>query len=152
MKPWSQIFMMPVESPPHSLAARCVVILNSALPAGKAANAAAVLALTLGQRHPHLVGEPLVDAASKTYPGLIAIGISVLSASGAAMSALFEQTASSDLDCVIFPSDGQQTTNYAAFRAMVLRQTPDLMQLAGIGLVGEKQAVRKLTANLKLWD
>ena len=36
---------------------RCVMILQNDLAPGKAANAAAVIALTLGQRHPALVGE-----------------------------------------------------------------------------------------------
>ena len=59
---------------------RCVVVLNQDLASGKAANAAAVIALTLGQRHPGLVGHTLSDAYGQQYPGLIPVGIPVLSA------------------------------------------------------------------------
>ncbi|HTJ98435.1 MAG TPA: DUF2000 family protein, partial [Bordetella sp.] len=52
---------------------RCVVVVDKQLPAGRAANAAAVLALTIGQRYPALVGQPLVDASGVEHPGLIPI-------------------------------------------------------------------------------
>src|SRR5918992_2780684 len=40
---------------------RCVIVVDEDLPAGLAANAAAVLALTLGAREPELVGADFVD-------------------------------------------------------------------------------------------
>lgn len=76
---------------------RCVVVLNSALTVGKAANAAAVLSLTLGQRHPHLVGDALADASGQCYPGLIPVGIPVLSADNTQLSVLLECCESSSL-------------------------------------------------------
>jgi Protein of unknown function (DUF2000) len=42
-------------------ATRCVVVVDESLPPGRAANAAAVIALTLGKRHPHLAGPDLID-------------------------------------------------------------------------------------------
>ena len=60
---------------------RCAIVLDRDLPIGQAANAAAVIAVTIGQRHPVLVGEQLVDASGFTHPGLIPIGIAVLATS-----------------------------------------------------------------------
>ena len=59
---------------------RCAIVVDASLPAGRAANAAAVIALTLGKRHPHLAGPDLVDASGRPHPGLIPIGIAVLAA------------------------------------------------------------------------
>jgi uncharacterized protein DUF2000 len=59
---------------------RCVALIDESLPAGKAANAAAVMALTMGARHPHLVGAALLDSAGNLHPGLVPIGIAVLGA------------------------------------------------------------------------
>ena len=47
---------------------RCVIVVDESLPAGLAANAAAVLALTLGAREPDLVGADFVDADAQPHP------------------------------------------------------------------------------------
>lgn len=60
---------------------RCVIAIDQSPPVGRSANAAAVIALTIGQRHPVLVSEPLIDASGFRHPGLIPIGIAVLVAS-----------------------------------------------------------------------
>ncbi|MFS2222688.1 DUF2000 family protein [Pantoea sp. B65] len=130
---------------------RCVVILNQQLSAGKAANAAAVIALTLGQRHPQFVGAGLIAADQREYPGLIPVGIPVLAASDQQLSELRSQCDAQQLDIVLFPVEGQQTTDYAAFRAAVsLIPSPDL-QLLGLAVTGDKKVLRKLTAKLKLF-
>jgi hypothetical protein len=48
-----------------------VVVLDRELPKGLAANAAAILALTLGVPRPALVGEDFEDAAGGTQLGLL---------------------------------------------------------------------------------
>lgn len=134
-----------------SLPERCVIVINHSLSAGHAANAAAVLALTLGQRHPGLVGEPLVDADKCIHPGLIPIGISVLVADGATLSQLHHTLLNDDeMDGVIFPLEGQQTTDYAAFQQAVTLVPTHELQLLGIALAGNKKVIRKLTGKLGL--
>lgn len=96
---------------------RCVMILNAALPPGKATNAAAVMALTLGQRHPALVGDTLEDADRRPSPGLITTGIPVLAATDEQLSALREQCEQAEYDLVLFPEEGQTTTDYQALSA-----------------------------------
>jgi hypothetical protein len=43
---------------------RCAIVVDVNLPPGRAANAAAVIALTIGQRHPNLVGAALLNCLS----------------------------------------------------------------------------------------
>lgn len=130
---------------------RCVVILNADLPAGKAANAAAVISLTLGQRHPQFVGTELVDGDEKSWPGLIPVGIPVLSASDEQLASLVGQCAEQGFDTILFPVEGQMTVDYAAFSAAVRQIPTDQLQHLGLGIVGEKKALRKLTGKLKLF-
>ncbi|WP_413736482.1 DUF2000 domain-containing protein [Sodalis sp. RH21] len=130
---------------------RCVIILNEALPAGKAVNAAAVIALTVGQRHPMLVGAPLIDADNMEYPGLIPIGIPVLSAPAQTLNALSDRCRQQGLDRVIFPLEGQATTDYAGFCQAVRALPSGEIQLLGIAIIGNKKAVRKLTARCALF-
>lgn len=131
---------------------RCVMILNAALPPGKATNAAAVIALTLGQRHPTLVGDALEDAEKHPSPGLITTGIPVLAATDEQLSALQEQCEQAELDLVLFPEEGQSTTDYQAL-SIVLRQQPrQQWRLLGLAIVGDKKVLRKLTAKLVLFS
>lgn len=137
-------------TPDEFVPERCVIVIDDALGAGHAANAAAVIALTLGQQFPKLVGEPLVDASGTKHPGLIPIGIPVLSAEGCALAKLRRTALEQGCKIVSFPIQGQQTTNYEAFRAAVAEIEEDDLQYVGIALVGAKKPVRKLVAKLKL--
>ncbi|OON40752.1 hypothetical protein BTJ39_06635 [Izhakiella australiensis] len=130
---------------------RCVLIINPSLAPGKTANAAAVMALTVGQRHPHLVGPALTDGSGLSWPGLIPTGIPVLSATPAVLSTLLSSVLSQNFDVVIFPEQGQMTTDYAAFSAAVAEVTTDALPLLGIAVTGEKKALRKFTAGLSLF-
>lgn len=130
---------------------RCVVILNSDLPSGKAANAAAVISLTLGQRHADFVGTPLTDADDRAWPGLIPVGIPVLSASNEQLRALLAQCGAPEFDAIIFPVEGQMTVDYAAFSEAVRLIPGESLNHLGLGIVGDKKALRKLTAKLALF-
>ncbi len=128
---------------------RCVIVVNQGLPPGKAANAAAVVALTLGQRHPALVGAPLVDADNTVHPGLIPVGIPILAAPPTRLATLRAQAAT-QCDTVDFPAQGQRTNDYAEFRSQVARApTAELVYLA-VGVVGRKKLVSKLVSGLPL--
>ncbi|MBA8869606.1 DUF2000 domain-containing protein [Pantoea agglomerans] len=131
---------------------RCVMILNAALPPGKATNAAAVMALTLGQRHPALVGDTLEDADRRPSPGLITTGIPVLAATDEQLSALREQCEQAEYDLVLFPEEGQTTTDYQALSAVLRQQLRQQWRLLGVAIVGDKKALRKLTAKLALFS
>lgn len=131
---------------------RCVMILNAALPPGKATNAAAVIALTLGQRHPTLVGDALEDAEKHPSPGLITTGIPVLAASDQELDVLREQCEKAEYDLVLFPEAGQSTTDYQALGDVLRQQPRQQWRLLGLAIVGDKKALRKLTAKLALFS
>ncbi|MDH2068598.1 DUF2000 domain-containing protein [Pantoea sp. GD03673] len=130
---------------------RCVMILNAALPPGKATNAAAVMALTLGQRHPELVGDALTDAERRPSPGLITTGIPVLAATDEQLSVLRERCEQGEYDLVLFPEAGQSTTDYLALGAVLRQQPRQQWRLLGLAVVGDKKSLRKLTAKLALF-
>lgn len=129
---------------------RCVIIVDSALPVGRAANAAAVIALTIGQRHPGLVGAPLVDAGRHAHPGLIPIGIAVLAADQDTLSTLWQKGRAAGCDVVDFPVQGQETTNYDAFRDAVAGFATEALRYVGVALIGDKKPVARIVANLAL--
>jgi hypothetical protein len=129
---------------------RCVAVVDDALPIGKAANAAAVMALTMGARQSHLVGEPLVDSAGNHHPGLIPIGIPVLGAPAADLASLRDRANQAGLEVVDFPAHGQQTNDYAEFRKMVGETAPDQVRYLGVMIYGERKKVSRIVGKYGL--
>jgi len=129
---------------------RCVAIIDAALPAGKAANAAAVLALTTGARHPDLVGEELFDSAGNNHPGLISIGIPVLGAPRDELPSIRRKAADAGIEVVDFPIQGQQTNDYTEFRRMLKSTDPEKIAYLGLMLLGAKKKVSRIVSKYSL--
>jgi hypothetical protein len=129
---------------------RCVIVVDEDLPAGLAANAAAVLALTVGAREPGLVGADFVDADAEQHPGLIPIGLPVLCASRLELVEIRRRAAADGVGVVDFPVFGQQTNDYDEFRGMVATTPAAELSYLGVALSGPARAVRRLTGRLAL--
>jgi hypothetical protein len=135
---------------PPSEPERCIIVVDEGLSPGKASNAAAVVAFTLGQRHQHLVGEALRELDGTAHPGLIPIGIPVLKASADQLSAL-RQKSLEHCDVVDFPVQGQATTDYQAFLDAVGVLSGESLRYLALGLVGPRKKVGKLVSGLALF-
>ncbi len=129
---------------------RCVAVIDAGLAAGKAANAAAVMALTLGARHPDLVGEPLIDAAGNMHAGLIPIGIPVLGAPVDDLPRIREKAIEAGLTVIDFPAHGQQTTDYGEFRELMGATNPGDVRYLGVMLFGRKKKVGRIVGKYAL--
>ena len=129
---------------------RCAIVVDQSLPAGRAANAAAVVALTLGMRHPQLAGPDLVDGSGGRHPGLIPIGIAVLAAPVQDLPMLRDKALDAGIDVVDFPAQGQETTDYAAFAAQVTRVPRASLTYVAIGLYGVRKAVGRIVGKYRL--
>jgi hypothetical protein len=131
-------------------ATRCVVVVDQSLPPGRAANAAAVIALTFGKRHPHLAGADLIDASGLAHPGLIPIGIAILAAPASDLGQLRARALKDGIDIVDFPSQGQQTNDYAEFGARVREVPTEELTYVGVGLYGRRKAVGRIVGRFSL--
>ncbi len=140
---------MPVQesTPP---ARRSVVVVDEALPPGLAANAAAVLAVSLGATAPDLVGDDLVDADGDRHPGLITTGLPVLRAPAAELTGLRTRALDAGVAVIGFPAFGQRTTDYAAFGAQLARTPSAALAHLGLVLHGPRRTVARLTGSLPL--
>ena len=129
---------------------RCVIVVDETLPVGRAANAAAVIALTLGKRHPVLAGADLVDKSGVAHPGLIPIGIAVLAAPAEELAALRAKALARGVDVVDFPVQGQETTDYGAFGRAVGEVETEALRYVGVGVFGPRKAVGKVVGKFGL--
>src|SRR3954447_12012380 len=97
---------------------RCVVVVDEALAPGKAANAAAVMAMTLGTKVADMIGPDFEDAAGSAHAGLYREGLPILKARAEQLRDLRARAVAAEVGVVGFPANGQQTTDYDDFRAM----------------------------------
>jgi hypothetical protein len=129
---------------------RCVIVVDESLPAGLAANAAAVLAVTLGADCPALAGEDFADASGRVHRGLIPMGLPVLRASATDLASLRTRADDDGVSVIAMPTFGQQTNDYDEFRSRVAETTAEELRYLGVALYGEKRAVRSLTGSFAL--
>jgi hypothetical protein len=127
---------------------RCVVVVDEALAPGLAANAAAVMALTLGTKVPAMVGGEFVDGAGERHPGLITTGLPVLRATAEQLPQLRARAIEADVGVIGFPRSGQTTTDYEHFRALVAET--DAPEYLGLAFYGDGKTLRRLTGSLGL--
>lgn len=128
----------------------CVIVVDEALPPGLAANAAAVMALSLGATAPALVGPGFADADGHPHAGLIDRGLPILRAPAADLLGLRTQARSAGLGVIDLPTFAQQTTDYESFCAQIGRTAAADLDYLGVLVHGPKRAVRRLTGSLPL--
>jgi hypothetical protein len=131
-------------------AERCAIVIDADLARGLAANAAAVLAVTLGARVHGLVGPDLVDADGEVHPGLFAAGLPVLGAPREALSDLRARAVQAGVGVIDIPALGQQTNDYEEVRAYVARTATADLEYLGLALHGSRRAVSRVTGTLRL--
>lgn len=133
------------------LTTRTVIVIDQDLAIGFAANAAALVALTLGARRPELPGADFVDAAGGRHPGLLPVGLPILAATAADI-ARTRATAADDPELLVidFPAHGQTTTDYAEVLQRVACTPPEQLRFLGIALHGPAVTVRGLTKRFSL--
>jgi hypothetical protein len=127
---------------------KCVVVVDEDLAPGKAANAAAVMAMTLGTKVPDLIGEDFADGAGTAHAGLFRYGLPVLKAPAEQLRELRAKAVAAEVGVIGMPVNGQQTNDYDEFVSM-LASSVDVAYL-GLALYGPPKTVRKLTGSLGL--
>jgi hypothetical protein len=133
------------------IAERCVIVLDADLPPGLAANAAAVLGVTLGAIVDGIVGPDLVDAAGEVHPGLFEKGLPVLGAPRTTLPGLRERAVRAGLGVIDIPAFGQQTNDYGEVSQHVAGTVTDELEYLGLALHGSRRAVSRVTGTLRLF-
>jgi hypothetical protein len=125
-----------------------VIVVDEALAPGKAANAAAVIAMTLGTKVPELIGEDFADGTGTAHAGLFRYGLPVLKARPEQIAELRERAVAADVGVVTMPVNGHQTNDYEEFVSMLASSVD--VSYVGLALYGPTKTVRKLTGSLGL--
>jgi len=131
-------------------AERCVIVVDADLAPGLAANAAAVLAVTLGATVDGLAGPDLVDADGEVHPGLFEKGLPVLGAARDVLPEVRARALAAGVSVIDIPAVGQQTNDYGEVRAYVARTPTADLEYLGLALHGSRRAVSRVTGTLRL--
>ena len=130
----------------------CVIVIDKALPAGVAANAAAIIGVTLGRRFPEAVGADVVDGDEIMHSGIIQIPVPVLKADAETLRSLREKAlASGGAVCAADFSDvAQHCRTYAEYTEKASKAAARDFSYFALGLFGLRREIKKLTGSLPL--
>jgi hypothetical protein len=146
----SQLFGYGEPAMTGQIAERCVIVVDADLAPGLAANAAAVLAVTLGATVTGLAGPDLIDADGDVHPGLFEKGLPVLGAARETLPALRAHALAAGVGVIDIPAVGQQTNDYDEVREFVARTATADLEYLGLALHGSRRAVSRVTGTLRL--
>jgi hypothetical protein len=132
-------------------ASKCVILVRAELPAGLSVNAAAVVALTLGQRVPELIGPDVKDADGTVHAGITLIPVPVLTASAERIAEVWSE-GNEDPDSVVvgFSDTAQSCRTYDEYITKLGATALGDLVFTSVGLFGPKKRVNKLTGSLPL--
>jgi hypothetical protein len=129
---------------------KCVIVVSEDLPPGRAANAAAVVAITLGGLHPRLLGRAVADADGDVHQGLIPQGIAILRASASKLVKARNHARQAGLGVVDFPTAGQDTNDYDDYARRVEETPASDLRYCAVAIYGPRRDVADVTGRLSV--
>lgn len=130
---------------------KCVVVVDGDLPAGLMVNAAACLAVTLGERVEGINGEDATDGSGMIHPGLIPTGIAILQADAETVKEIrLKAEGTEGVFVADFTDAAQGPRDYGEYLRNISQIPSEELKYFGVGLYGEKKPVGKLTGGLSL--
>ncbi len=130
---------------------KCVVVVDGDLPVGLMVNAAACLAITLGDRVESINGDDATDGSEMVHPGLIPTGIAILQADADTIKKIRMKAERTEGVFVANFTDAAQTPrNYGEYLKNISKIASEDLKYLGVGLYGDKKPVGKLTGGLAL--
>lgn len=132
---------------------KCVMIIDESLPAGVIANTAAILGITLGKQFPEAVGTDVTDKSGRSHLGIIEFPVPILKGSTELIREVRQRLYTKefeDVAAVDFSRTAQEYRTYDEFVQKIADTEEESLLYLGIGLLGTKKKINKLTGNLPL--
>lgn len=128
-----------------------VIVVDKHLSAGLKANAAAVLATSIGHAVQGVLGPDVEDASGTVHQGITHLPIAILATDGGQIARLRRQAADVDgLYVVGFTSTAQKAKRYEDYELRLAMLDTDDLAYVGLGLCGPAGPVTELTRALPL--
>ncbi len=130
---------------------KLVLVLREGLPPSVAANATAVLTLSLGGAVAGWLGADGVDASGHRHPGLNAHPVPVVTADGEQLRDLRQRAADlPDVTMVAFSEVARRAREYGEYLQALARTAAEDVEYLGVVVFGPRNRVTKLTKRFAL--
>jgi hypothetical protein len=131
---------------------KVAIVVDATLPAGLAANTAAVLALSIGRRVESIIGPDLKDADGSTHAGITTMPIPILTAPTEKVKEIRHAARAADPDMLVvdFTDCAQKTRTYADYASLLEVAGDREITYLGVAMYGKKKVVQRLTGSLPL--
>jgi hypothetical protein len=132
---------------------KCAIVIDDALPTGLAMNAAAVLALSIGDAYGEsALGPDVKDRDGQVHYAITEVPLPILKADTQALRGIVAKAlAEPDVFLVDFTSTAQAARNYGAYVEAMEATAAEEHVYVGVAVVGAKKAVQKLSGSLPLY-
>lgn len=132
-------------------ASKCAVVVDEALPAGLAANAASVLAMTLANQVPGIIGPDVKDGDGRLHAGIVLIPVPILTAPADRLVEIQKRLSGEPgITSVGFTSLAQSCRTYEEYVERVSQTASDDLVYIAIGVFGPRRFLNRLTGSLPL--
>ena len=127
-----------------------MVIIDQSLPLGLQANIAAVLSLSLGKKHPEIIGHSVENIDGLKMEGITQIPLSILQATTSEIKRIYFENCFNDLYMIIFNDSAITKKYYPDYLKKISLQHSEDMVIHGLIIYGERKIVNKICSNLQL--
>ena len=128
---------------------RAAIVLNENLGPGYLANAAACIATGLFKDEKDVIG-PGIEGDFFTYIPITKIPVLIMKQSGKNWKDILNRAKKNKLKYMVFTREGQSTTSYDEYIGRVKGKPIEQVEVIGIGVIGEDDAVNKFGGDLPL--
>lgn len=127
---------------------KIVIVINSSLGIGLAANRAAVLAIGLAARVPNIFGQDLNTKDGVTLLGITQIPIPILASKpGTSFIELAKRSEQLGCKVIVFLTRAQGMNSYEEYKTSVAQTNYADLDVDAIAIFGDKKSVTKVTGN-----
>jgi hypothetical protein len=131
---------------------KTVIVINTNLLPGLAANTAAVLGISLGQAAPAILGPDVSDGSGTVHKGITQENIPILAADSYELKNLYYQSrAIREIKVIDFNSIAQKSRDYDDYTQKLAATPKEKLIFSGLCLRGPLKAINSLTGSLKLY-
>lgn len=128
------------------------MIVNKKLPVGLAANATAVLGVSLGRMEKQILGPDCKDGSLNSHRGITRQAIPILGAAGSDLKTIYEKSIQTPgIKIIDFNTIAQNATQYDAYADRLSKTMTSELQFSGLCLQGPKKKINTLTGSLGLY-
>ena len=127
---------------------KLVLVIDENLGIGLVSNTAAVLTLSVGAKHPELIGSDIHDASEQVHLGITTIPIPVLSTSTTAIQSIVQKLGGKEIELVSFSKIAQSIHSYDEYVSKLQSTQTSAIEYSGIALYGPEKAINSLVGSL----